>query len=302
MEQMPRGPVDVVYQLTDEALQLDDDLLCSDYTEEELIELREVLLDYDARNPYIDMIVEVTGRRLKPIFKGEEIIGGAFDQAQETSHGLYQGYTILLDTLVHDGEIVGEIPRMVHCVSLGKSQHFDELGNHITTEEMHYFLVRGAKVVPHEMHNTHSFIDLQSDDIAFAIDELVFNEDIPLEEKIVMLSEMFKVGDLDDDNLAMYRQRMSYLNSLDLLDGRGLITSVILADYQQDPLSFRAMASHDGSCYVASCWEFALIQGIEINGDKTELADTRGLFIRGYMEQLGDVLVPVNQPFVFEEH
>ncbi len=231
---MPEGPLDIVRQIAVEA--------------EELDRFAQSQPEMDESELYADFARSVFARdKIHPLFGEEVIIYGtpitlsmelegdtgdlltrpmAVSASREymASAGTYAGLTV---ERVYDAREDSNLLRVVHMVYTGSSPAApDEHRNKQQTHFYDHILAEGGEVVAYNPVNAHSLVDLRDDPVTDEIDKIAFSEDMDswVVAEEIGLSVAAALSEREDED-EKNQQRLSYLNSLELLDEVLLITS-----------------------------------------------------------------------------
>lgn len=223
------GPLDLTRHINEEAARLDvfaDNLMSNKNATEGFLKEIETL---DETHPLLgqdviaygnsltmSVVSEDSGLYISPLALPPENRG--IDRVRGTYNGLY---VKLVDTNAEMDDEDKYSYRVVHGIRGETTGYTDILGhNHVQIENV-FICANGAEITPTEPINAHSLIDLKNDKIIeHVIEKFAFKERMPKKERIRKIG---KIATEAFTNLrfeeAKNHQRVSYLNSLGLLDG-----------------------------------------------------------------------------------
>lgn len=229
------GPLDRVRAIEDEALLVDQVVAEQGVGPEEQDEYLERIQQLTLNHPYLYKEVIIYGEPLtismdsnqyEPTFHLLTLPGdggrGHLDRTSQTK-GIYRGYAI---KYVYDSLNDTYAQRLVHAVHVAQTriEEIDEYHDAVTTirSHMNYFTFMESVVIPALPLNMHSLEDLAKDGSMIHIDEVAFAGTDTFEtiQNIGLLAN--KILERNEwDELAGERsmQRVSYINSLGLLEG-----------------------------------------------------------------------------------
>jgi hypothetical protein len=304
-EKQPKGPLDIARSITAEAEELDEFAMGQpELAQKELYgDFRQTVFDRDNLNPLLGERVIVYGAPLTLSVELEEESGDlithplaiASDQEYRPSSGIYCGLTVVRP---YDAEHEKSVYRVVHIVYPGSSELCpDEHGNMQQTHYREYVLAKGSEVVPYNPVNAHSFMDLRDDPVASEIDKMVFDEEETVSWQLVEEVGLFAAMALseheheDEKN----QQRLSYLNSLNLLDAVELVTSdFMLGDKYHYETGSELIFNDVESVFVVSPHTFHFLNGYDRLESSGAVALWREpeLFVEGCLDDGQTVLLP----------
>lgn len=139
------------------------------------------------------------------------------------SRGVYRGLTL---KQVYDADQDKVSHRVVHMIWTGSGPAVsDEFGNMHQTHYYEHVLVDGSDIVPYHPVNAHSLIDL-SDDKAIDWIDAFLSEDHQSHSHVIsgLGSLMNVILEEFEDEADLNHQRVSYINSYNLLNGVVVLT------------------------------------------------------------------------------
>jgi hypothetical protein len=228
-----KGPLDLTREVEREALELDDTLFLRPNDADSNSQLGEQLLSLDARNPLMGQHVTVHGTQLTASIDNDGEIepfanpeSGLYTHVEQTAAtGWYEGMAI---RPVYDPEFKRTTDRIVHVVQTETHSYLDAAYNSHTMMVYGYVLVAGAEIVPTLPVKAHSLVDLKHDQVIAAFDRLIFGqEDRSIPEIVREVGKLANriLPNLETHTWGMNTQRISYLNSLDLLSKLKIVTN-----------------------------------------------------------------------------
>ncbi|MGC1176908.1 MAG: hypothetical protein WA843_02460 [Candidatus Saccharimonadales bacterium] len=229
------GPLDIARRVNADAVALDEvirlqaDVLFSGGADMP----SELIGELDAQHPFIEQEVTVDGSVLvaapdmSDTAESHPLLIAGYNgrlPAGEYApvHGTYFGFAI---HPVYYPDLDMTSPRVMHMVRTGQQTFMDKFHNSHTVTNFMYVCVDGAELTPKLPINAHSLEDLSQDDFAQKIDAMIFAKNritIPLVKGIAGVTNgmLRHEGHEAEKN----KQRISYLNSLGILDGLRLVT------------------------------------------------------------------------------
>jgi hypothetical protein len=244
LEQSPLWPLDITRQINEQATELDESLFLHVDDPNFELALKHALVELNSHSPLIGRNVYLYGTLLTSSIdvddgEGEIVhyplaspVSAKMEFSEEmTTNDMYaaaQGTYMGLETWkVYDPEFDRVEPRIVHAIKTGAVRYYEDPNTSIERTSFVYVLVGGADIYPTVPLNTHSYEDLQNDEIKLAIDEVVVAHKGLSKAVIVravgkQLHEMMPEMEVSDREMNV--QRLSYLNSLDLLTGLTAVT------------------------------------------------------------------------------
>jgi hypothetical protein len=248
-EVLHNGPLDIVRRRVHEATELDD--IADEYIGAQFDpitgiqiaanepdartcknrhkEMHEAVLALDKDHPLIGHRVAIFGSELTP---GVDATGKVRSLAQSVERlsgvrqGVYLGHNL---KKVYDPTTNKISIRVVHDLKGETFDIWDELGDHNRKTRHDFVCVTGSELVPEAPLNAHSLKDLSDDRVAKAIDLIAFNASLSLYRKLKAfhtLARRFLA--VEGHRVEINRQRLSYLNSLELVAGAVINTSDLL--------------------------------------------------------------------------
>lgn len=241
------GPLDLVRQLNDKAGEYDVYATLSMQDEYEAPKFQQQVHNLNASHPLIGEEVSVYGDAItssideegreftgvvSPAMNGDspelvrvdrEYLDGAIGEHHMPVVGEYAGYEIWKAFDIKQGAWVH---RVTHKVSVGSVEYVDPYGNdHLITQNRSVCAL-GSKIFPVNPVNAHSLRDLRDDKVVhYAFDNIVFHPDNSPVDAIIKIGKIArKVFSGDRENPELNHQRISYLNSMGLLDGISILT------------------------------------------------------------------------------
>lgn len=200
-------------------------------------DVEQTLTGLNAAHPLLGQEVIIYGTSLTISMEGLDGYPFALpnERAGELTkqHGTYEGLSV---HYVFDGNQEAHYPALMHTIYTGSSQRvLDDCGDR---QQMHYYdyvLVRGSEVVSALPLSAHSFRDLASDRVIGEIDRIAIDEHRSAAEKVSNLRFMNQVlANLEAED-ELNHQRVSYINSLGLLDGVSMLINDMIITDQHDP-------------------------------------------------------------------
>jgi hypothetical protein len=290
------GPLDIVRDVNDRARELDH-IASKRITSEESFEVfRDEVHDLDTYNPLMNQEVVGWGTTLTILADCGEDLGTRLalppkDKTVKTT-GVYIGYCV---KLIYDLEFEQLEHRVVHMVRTGKDQYGDEYGNIHTVTKYTYISVVDGEIEPVLPINAHSFKDLEGDDVIKGFNEIVFDDKENRFGKVKRLGYLANRVLVNlDHQTDRNHQRVSYLNSLGLLEGAMILTR----DYvkgDKDSLLKGEVSDHSD---LSSLMElnpviFDTAPGYERQRDKIILRETPELYARAVLPNGEPVMAPL---------
>lgn len=229
------GPLDRVRAIENEAYQIDWAVAEHGVKREHRQEYTDYLNLLESIHPYIGREVVVYGEPLSWSIDIDSDItyslilpgdgGRGHDDRINQTKGLYRGYAI---KHVYDSLNDMQTQRLVHAVQTGQTKEINDYHNLVTTQFIDYFTFTESVVTPTIPVDIHSFEDLKKDGSMTQIDEAAFSEDdryTTIQNIGIVASRIFGCSDWRDSSAnERNRQRVSYINSLGLLNGVGVLT------------------------------------------------------------------------------
>lgn len=317
MSEMYNGPLDIVRQKNNEAIELDFEAAKLITDEDSFEVVRSVVHALDEGNPIMGQEVVVYG----DVITARELDGGKKKRLElppkDTTlklplaktvriRGVYRGFSI---RGVYDAEWDQTEYRVLHMVNTGTNRviYGDDVGyiHDHSIQQNSYILIPGSEVVPELPLNAHSFDDLKEDEMIEDLAEIAFREFNTKFEVVKDLSAFTNEALMDKSHEEdMNHQRISYLNSLGLLVGARLLTRDLFVGDKDELETLQAknpeeeIKFNDPSNLGEVTPEiFELARGYEWVDDKKILfRETVELYIKGTAEvgqRVRSVLVPL---------
>jgi hypothetical protein len=246
-------------------------------------------------NPLMGNRVTVYGTPVTTSFDGETLqsMALASSATHTATSGHYRGMTA---RTIYDPFTDSEECRLLHMIYIGSGPlEADETGN---MHQMHYYnyvLGRGSEIVPFNPVNAHSLVELQRDALLIDVDTIALDEQLGIAEKIKQIG-IVSNGVLQKfvDQSKRNHQRVSYLNSLNLLSDVVFLTSdFVLADKEAFETSQSLYFSERTTTQVVYPDIFQMTNGYSRLSNGTILpGGAPELYIEGTLEDGQAVLAP----------
>jgi hypothetical protein len=241
MSQIERcyGPLDVMRAINYDVLQYDElAAMHPDPRSSEYKELDLKLQNLSRQTPYIDEAVTVYGPILGVGMDSDRTIGDFIydpNLLSDPASGTYQGMTMHVARDLSTGE---EANRIVHKVKTGEERYRDAFYNQHHTEFFDYVLVEGSDLLPLRPRDAHSLIDLSNDKVTQELDLVAYREDLTPDELVRSLGSLMARCIINNpDDFVFNQQRVSYLNSLELIENIRFVTRDFVWSRREDYLS-----------------------------------------------------------------
>jgi hypothetical protein len=246
------GPMDMVRDITDEATELDRLVRdCADTDSRAYSVLQQRIAELTEDHPLNDQEVVAYGNEVVCSgFIDDEttypwMIGTGYNQPTD---GVYYGLTI---RPLYDVRDKREKHGVVHMLGTGSS-YVDEFYNQHQTTTFTYMPVQGSELIPALPLNAHSLQEMQRDGIIHRFDELLLNDDSEVTERLRNLGALAsKIFAKNSGRVDQNHQRVSYLNSLGLLDGLQLTVTDALVATRNDFCSGQAWERAGSAQFLA---------------------------------------------------
>ena len=244
LEQSPPWPLDTTRQIAEQATELDDHMfLCVDLPNFN-VAAKHALAEFNSHSPLIGQHVYLYGTLLTSSINGDMENGIDYyplanpasavmdyseeitaDTMQAAVQGVYDGLELWP---VYDPEFDRVDQRIVHTVQNGSVHFYEGPMTSYLRSSFNYVLVGGSEIYPVKPVDTHSYVDLRNDKVRKAVDSVLAEHkglSKPVVAKAVgkLLNQMIPVMEESDRELNL--QRLSYVNSHDLLSGLTAVTN-----------------------------------------------------------------------------
>jgi len=233
----PEGPLDICRRVNDEAEGIDDLLIESQELDEaDSGPIKEWINELEKQHPLIGQEVVVYGQVLTPSMGDNGVVHPlttGVDKEGNAVEGKYCGYMVCTaydPVLDESGDI------LAHMVKTSTESYADEFGNVITKDSFTYVWVWGSEVIPKLPLLAHSLEDLKDDEPVDEFDRLTLESAMPRAEVVRRIGSIANrlFINTEYDQAEMNQQRVSYLNSLGILDGIVLVTRDVLVMDRDD--------------------------------------------------------------------
>lgn len=303
-ETLNNGPLDLARQINLEAMELDRFARYESGLEDVDIynDFVQTVLSLDERQPLMKQPVIVYGSQVTLSLELDDATGLlltrpmaiAPEQESPPVSGIYAGLAV---KPVYDSRKDKTFYRVVHTIYTGSSPCIaDEHGNMQQTHFHEYVLAEGSDVVPRRPLNAHSHRDLDNDGVVSAIDRIAFQADVDIHHTIRRIGDMTTKAISRRENEAnLNHQRISYLNSLGLLEGVALVTpDLVMGDKDKYEADGELTFSETSVKLVVYPDFFQIANGYDrIPGPPgVLLGGAPTLFIEGNLEDGQAVMVP----------
>jgi hypothetical protein len=219
----PMGPLDVVREINQQAEALDMLMMESgEIGKTEANFIVDTIDELDSQHPLLNQEVIIFGQLLHPNTQYEPSHNGmpflvmpVEGERSPQVKGIYRGLEVR-PVYVDEHEYMTD--RIVHLVDIFAQRGFDRHFYPVKTDIQNSVCAYGSEVVPFSPVNAHSLIELKNDRVVAQIDEIAFSDKGSVAEKLgaigVLMNAVLKNSEFDEDR---NRQRVSYINSLELL-------------------------------------------------------------------------------------
>jgi len=216
--------------------------------------------------------------------------------------GMYKGLAILQVT----DPVFGEMQRVFHAVETGEENYFDDFGNLIEKKNRTYITAADSFLTIEGVNDAHSFAVLEKDGFSADIDRLIFNDEETNENgRFHILAKMFTrrdTGTLSAQQLELDRQRLSYLNGTEYMQGLVVHTKFLLHNLDDYPDSCSAVlcVGDESEMLVHGVYVEQGPRTMRQNSMITFDNEIMTLYIRGFHPEYGPVVVPYGPGLVVE--
>lgn len=292
------GPMDVIRDLNVQAREVDsiaEDIIDGDAETLENFQ-KEVHL-WDGKNPLngTDVLIYGDSLEINTEDDNEEfpLLIPDGSGVRPIVFGLYAGYDL---RPAYDRETERHFFKVVHIVKGEPSMRFDRFGHqHVFTPHT-YVCADGSDLIPQNPINAHSLRDLRDDLCARKFDELVFEENDP-EITLRKIGEVANKFLISDDSMGLPDlnfQRISYLNSLGLLDGVEVVSrEYVRAESSLDAEKYKLSSGFDVKNIKPSLFQSSFSYRRNAEHEDVEFLDFNELYIEGSLPDGESVAAPV---------
>jgi hypothetical protein len=117
--------------------------------------------------------------------------------------------------------------RVCHVVAGEKMTYIDDEGDHIEKTPIAYVTAPDSAVEIISPIGSHDYRELEDDAFTLRIDQVAMDDSVDLTERANRIAQLFRIVNtaaLDQNRQKLYRQRISYLNSIGLFDDAVVIS------------------------------------------------------------------------------
>ncbi|MGI9027636.1 MAG: hypothetical protein ACR2FM_02200 [Candidatus Saccharimonadales bacterium] len=317
-ETLHDGPLDIVRRINDEAVQFDE--IATDYiiyengrnqmpnSEEEPrqvverqrkrhTEICQEVVALDNINPLMGQDVSIYGDTLTisidPDTKEIKAMVLPPGGPRIVPRGRYYGYNI---KKVYDPDNERPLYCVVHMLQ-GKAKGFwDEYGNHHLVTDYMYVRAANSEIVPTVPVNAHSIKDLSRDEAFEDLMCLAFDRSSSRLETIQRVGSFANKLLIEEENeVEKNHQRISYLNSIGLLEGLRILTrDIAVADMEEEESTVTEFSNLEKILEVEPIYLQSECSYQRVNNNtQVQVSATKELYVHGKLLDGRTVMTPL---------
>jgi hypothetical protein len=296
------GPLDRMEVAVGQAIQYDDMLLSGNFDDAQLDKLRDQVEALDNLFTLVGRNVIAGGNFYVPVIDNDgDRIGYSIGGRDETVvKGVYRGFTTSAAlTALFEDEFLAQT-RVVHLIETGAFTLRDRDYAHVTIRPTERLLAKGAVIEPLDPYDSHSLADLAGDRVTMAIQALA-QRDLPLESLLAQIATLLVPNAFPGDpaTAKLYRERLSFVNSLGLFEGKIALAETVLANIQAYPSSAKLLKPATGTLIIDNIWGVEMLNEFNTDGPEPFIGGRPQMFLRGHVDGTEEVLLPYKDSIQF---